>query len=86
MAVRFASFPAGIANGWLIAGSALGGFMGSLLGGVLADRYGFNAVNWMGAVGAGLSVVVLVLGIWPKRSPDDGDGAPAGAAPPAQVS
>jgi len=67
-AVRFATFPAGIANGWLIAGSAFGGFIGSLLGGVLADRYGFNAVNWMGAVAAGLSVVVLVIGIWPKRS------------------
>ena len=83
-AVRFASFPAGIANGWLIAGSALGGFIGSLLGGVLADRYGFNAVNWMGAVGAGLSVVVLVLGIWPKRS--SGDDVDVDVVPAAQVS
>jgi predicted MFS family arabinose efflux permease len=84
-AVRFATFPAGIANGWLIAGSAFGGFIGSLLGGVLADKYGFNAVNWMGAAGAGLSVVVLVLGIWPKRSSDpDEDDSPL-AAPAAQV-
>jgi len=84
-AVRFASFPAGIANGWLIAGSAFGGFIGSLLGGVLADRYGFNAVNWMGAAAAALSVLVLVLGIWPKRSSDpDDEGSPL-AAPAAQV-
>jgi predicted MFS family arabinose efflux permease len=85
-AVRFATFPAGIANGWLIAGSAFGGFIGSLLGGVLADRYGFNAVNWMGAAGAGLSVVVLVLGIWPKRSSGADEEAPAGAGAVAELS
>ncbi len=85
-AVRFATFPAGIANGWLIAGSAFGGFIGSMLGGVLADAYGFNAVNWMGAVGAGMSVVVLLVWIWPKRSSNDGDRESASAAPAAQVS
>lgn len=84
-AVGFATFPAGIANGWLIAGSAFGGFIGSLLGGLLADRYGFNAVNWMGAAGAALSVLVLVLGIWPKRSAHPDDEASPLAAPAAQV-
>jgi len=63
-----------MANGWIIAGSALGGFAGAALGGVLADRYGFNALNWMGAVAAALSVVVLVLGLLPAaredRTPD----------------
>ena len=83
VAVRFATFPAGIANGWLIAGSALGGFIGSLLGGVLADRYGFNAVSWMGAVGAGLSVVVLVMGVLPQASRDaDSDASPDPEAEP----
>ena len=87
-AVRFATFPAGIANGWLIAGSALGGFIGSLLGGILAKQYGFNAVNWMGAGGAALSVVVLVVGIWPQRSSDDDEpvDAPAGSGAKAQLS
>ena len=66
-AVRFATFPAGMANGWLIAGSALGGFAGALLGGVLADAYGFNAVNWMGAAAAAGSIVLLVLGLWPAK-------------------
>ena len=66
-AVRFATFPAGMANGWLIAGSALGGFGGALLGGVLADAYGFNAVNWMGAAAAAGSIALLVLGLWPAK-------------------
>jgi predicted MFS family arabinose efflux permease len=87
-AVRFATFPAGIANGWLIAGSAFGGFIGSLLGGVLADKYGYNAVSWMGAAGAALSVVVLIFGVWPRAS--DGDDSEAssgsGAEPVPQVS
>lgn len=88
-AVRFATFPAGMANGWLIAGSAMGGFIGSLLGGVLAKQFGFNAVNWMGAAGAALSVVVLVVGIWPQRSSGDDDDpadAPAGLGAKAELS
>jgi len=66
-AVRFATFPAGMANGWLIAGSALGSFAGALLGGMLADAYGFNAVNWMGAAAAAGSIALLVLGLWPAK-------------------
>jgi predicted MFS family arabinose efflux permease len=67
VAVRFATFPPGIANGWVIAASAMGGFGGSALGGVLADAYGFNAVNWMGAGAAAVSVVVLVIGLVPAE-------------------
>ena len=59
LAVRYASFPAGAASGWVIVASATGSFVGSLVGGVLADSYGFNAVNWIAVVAAGLSVVVL---------------------------
>ena len=70
VAVRFANFPPGMANGWVIAASALGGFAGSALGGVLADAYGFNAVNWMGAAAAALSVVVLVLALLPAARAD----------------
>jgi MFS family permease len=62
LAVRFANFPAGQASGWVIAGSAIGSFVGSLLGGYLADTYGYNAVNWMAAAaGAGAA---LILFIW----------------------
>jgi len=66
-AVGFATVPAGIANGWLIAASAMGSFLGSVLGGVFADKWGFNSVNWMGFGAASASLVVLVLGLWPKR-------------------
>jgi MFS family permease len=62
LAVRFATFPAGQASGWVIAGSAVGSFVGSLLGGYLADAFGYNAVNWMAAAaGAGAA---LILFIW----------------------
>ena len=67
LAVRFATFPAGAASGWVIAGSAIGSFLGSLIGGFLAKEYGFNAVNWMAAVAAGLSVVVLLIWLWPAE-------------------
>jgi predicted MFS family arabinose efflux permease len=65
LAVRFAPIPSGQANGWVIAGSALGSFFGSLLGGWLADEVGYNAINWMGAVAAGLGVALLILVIGP---------------------
>ena len=65
LAVRYAKFPAGAATGWVIAASATGAFLGSLIGGFLADQFGFNAVNWMAAVAAGLSAVVLWLWLRP---------------------
>lgn len=66
-AVRFASFPAGAASGWVIAASATGSFLGSLIGGFLADEMGYNAVNWMAAISASLSVVVLFLWLRPGQ-------------------
>jgi predicted MFS family arabinose efflux permease len=83
LAVRYAKFPAGAASGWVIAASATGSFVGSLVGGFLADQYGFNAVNWMAAAAAGLSVVVLWMWLRPgehrirDRSPG-GTPVPAG--------
>jgi predicted MFS family arabinose efflux permease len=67
LAVRYATFPAGQASGWVIAASAVGAFLGSVLGGFLADEFGFNAINWMAAVAAGLSVLVLWLGLRPME-------------------
>ncbi|MGI9665728.1 MAG: MFS transporter [Acidimicrobiia bacterium] len=73
LAVRYANFPAGQASGWVIAASATGAFLGSVGGGFLADKFGFNAVNWMAAVAAGLSVAVLWLALRPveKRVAED---------------
>jgi len=73
LAVRFAPIPSGQANGWVIAGSAMGSFIGSLLGGWLADEVGYNAINWMGAIAAGLGVALIVLVIWPMNKSRYGD-------------
>jgi predicted MFS family arabinose efflux permease len=87
LAVRYAKFPAGAASEWVIAASATGSFVGSLIGGFLADRFGFNAVNWMAAVAAGLSVVVLWLWLRPGeyriRAASSGDAPDAIADVPA---
>ena len=58
LAVRFATIPAGAA-------SAAGSFLGSLLGGFLADAVGFNAINWMAAIAAGLAVLLIVVSLLP---------------------
>ncbi|MDH3680703.1 MAG: MFS transporter [Acidimicrobiia bacterium] len=74
-AVGFATFPAGAANGWLIGCSALGSFLGSVLGGVFADRWGFNSVNWMAAAAAAGSVLIALLFLLPKTRSKDADAA-----------
>lgn len=67
LAVRFATFPAGQASGWVIAGSAIGSFVGSLLGGYLADAFGYNAVNWMAAAAGGGAVLILFMWLRPAE-------------------
>ncbi len=84
LAVRYAAFPAGAASGWVIAASATGSFIGSLVGGFLADKFGFNAVNWMAAAAAGLSVVVLWLWLRPAEKRISGEANDA--LPAAEVS
>jgi predicted MFS family arabinose efflux permease len=77
VAVRFSTFGAGAAAGWVIGASAVGSAIGSLLGGWLAQNVGFNAINWMGVISAGLSVALLVIYLWPaerrKRKADTED-------------
>jgi len=65
LAVRFASFPAGQANGWVIAASAFGSFIGALLGGYLAKQVGYNSVNWMAAIAGAGSFAILFLWLRP---------------------
>jgi MFS family permease len=67
LAVRFATFPAGQASGWVIAGSAIGSFVGSLLGGYLADTFGYNAVNWMAAAAGGGAAIILFMWLRPAE-------------------
>jgi MFS family permease len=67
VAMRFATIPAGQASGWVIAAAAMGSFFGSLIGGWLADAVGFNAINWMGTIAVGASVLLLFFGLWPAE-------------------
>jgi predicted MFS family arabinose efflux permease len=67
VAVRFATIPAGQASGWVLGASAIGSFVGSVLGGWLADKVGFNAINWMGAIAAGASVLLTIIFLWPAE-------------------
>jgi predicted MFS family arabinose efflux permease len=67
VAVRFATIPAGAASGWVIGASAIGSFIGSVVGGFLADSVGFNAINWMAAIAAGLAVILIVFSLWPAE-------------------
>ena len=81
LAVRFASFPAGQANGWVIAASAFGSFIGALLGGYLAKEVGYNSVNWMAAIAGAGSFVILFLWLRPAERAlrSDGQGSEAAA-------
>ena len=67
LSVRFATIPAGQAVGWVIGASAIGSFLGSVLGGMLADKVGFNAINWMAAIAAGLAVLLIFISLWPAE-------------------
>jgi predicted MFS family arabinose efflux permease len=66
-AARFATFPQGAVQGWVIASSAVGSFIGAALGGVLADSIGFNSINWMAAISGGLAVLLIVLWLAPAN-------------------
>jgi MFS family permease len=90
VAVRFSTFGAGAAAGWVIGASAVGSAIGSLLGGWLAQNVGFNAINWMGVISAGLSVALLVIYLWPaerrkRRAEDEATGVEQEAAEPQEV-
>ena len=65
--VRFSAIGAGAAAGWVIGASAIGSAIGSLIGGWLAQNVGFNAINWMGAISAALSIVLLFIYLWPAE-------------------
>ena len=65
--MRFTLIPAGATSGWVIAASAAGSFLGSLIGGFLASSIGFNAINWMAAVAVGLALLLMIFFLWPAE-------------------
>ncbi len=83
--LRFSSFGAGAAAGWVLGASAIGSAIGSLVGGWLAQNVGFNAINWMGVISAALSVVLLIAYLWPaerrKREADEPHPTTTGSGP-----
>lgn len=65
--VRFSPISPGQTTGWIGGAAAIGSFIGSLLGGWLADTVGFNAINWMGAIAVGLAVLLYVFSLLPAE-------------------
>ena len=79
LGVRFSILgPAG-ASGWVIGAAAIGSFVGSLLGGWLADAYGYNAINWMATISIGIAALLIFISLWPaerkKRSEEAANAA-----------
>ena len=67
LGVRFSPLgPAG-ASGWVIGAAAIGSFVGSLLGGWLADAFGYNSINWMATISVGAAAALLFLALWPAE-------------------
>jgi MFS family permease len=79
--MRFTPIPPGATSGWVIAASAAGSFLGSLVGGFLAASLGFNSINWMASIAVGAALVLLVISIWPaeRRKREEEAAVSAGA-------
>ena len=54
-------------------------FIGSLVGGWLADSVGFNAINSMGAIAVGAAVLLLLFSLWPAERKKRAEEAASGA-------
>jgi len=67
LGVRFSTIGPTAATGWVIAAGALGSFIGSLLGGWLADKFGYNAINWMAVISVGAAVLLIFVSLWPAE-------------------
>ena len=78
--VRFAVISAGQATGWIGGAGAIGSFVGSLLGGWLADTVGFNAILWMGAISGGIALLLVIFALWPAERKKRAAEAEAAAA------
>jgi predicted MFS family arabinose efflux permease len=79
LAVQVSTVPAGAASGWVIGAAAVGSFIGSVVGGWLAEAVGFNAINWMGAVAVGAALALLLATLVPaerrrRRAEPEGAG------------
>ncbi len=88
VAVRFAPIPAGAANGFVLGASAIGSFIGSLIGGYLAANVGFNAISWMGAIAGAGALALCVFFLWPaerRKRAEEGPRPKAGKPLPSEA-
>ncbi len=67
LGVRFSPVGPTAATGWVIAAAGIGSFIGSLLGGWLADQFGFNAINWMAVISVGAALLLIFWKLWPAE-------------------
>jgi predicted MFS family arabinose efflux permease len=82
LGVRFSPVGPTAASGWVIAAAGIGSFIGSLLGGWLADQFGFNAINWMAVIAVGAAVLLTFVSLWPaerKKRAEEAAAHPVGA-------
>jgi len=82
LGVRFSPVGPTAASGWVIAAAGIGSFIGSLLGGWLADQFGFNAINWMAVIAVGAAVLLTFVSLWPaerKKRAEEAAALPVGA-------
>jgi predicted MFS family arabinose efflux permease len=81
LGVRFSTLGPGSASGWVIGAAAIGSFIGSLLGGWLADAVGYNAINWMATIAIGIAMALVIFSLWPaerkKRAEENAVAEPA---------
>ena len=78
LGVRFSTLGPGGASGWVIGAAAIGSFVGSLLGGWLADAFGYNAINWMASVSIAVAMLLVLFSLWPaerKKRTEEGAAA-----------
>jgi predicted MFS family arabinose efflux permease len=81
LGVRFSPVGPTAASGWVIAAAGIGSFIGSLLGGWLADQFGFNAINWMAVISVGAAVLLIFVSLWPaerKKRAEEAAALPVG--------
>jgi predicted MFS family arabinose efflux permease len=81
LGVRFSALGPGSASGWVIGAAAIGSFIGSLLGGLLAEAFGYNAINWMATISIAGALLLVIFSLWPaERKKRAAESAAAEAA------
>ncbi len=60
---------------------SLAAVLGPVLGGWLANQFGYNAINWMAAISVGAAVLLIFVSLWPaerKKRAEEAAAVPSG--------